>query len=70
MDNSAVIVILNVWDIWRYNWLAAFIRETLTDRKEETGEEFFAEIIERLKSKLYLKRRTLFDIIFNTKHFN
>ena len=39
MDNSPVIVILNIWDIWGYNWLATIIRKTLTDREEETAEQ-------------------------------
>ena len=36
MDNFSVTAILNLWDIWRYNWLSTFIRETLADREEET----------------------------------
>ena len=41
MDNSAIIVILNIWDIRRYNWLAAFLRETMTDGEEEEAIEEF-----------------------------
>ena len=41
MDNSPVTTILNIWNIWRYNWLSTFIRVTLAEREEKTKEELF-----------------------------
>ena len=63
MDNSPIIVILNIWDIWRYNWLATIIRKTLTDREEETTEQdtFLQCLFEKILFKSILPQEEDFD---------
>ena len=46
MDNSPVIAIFNVWNIWRYDWLSTFIRVTLAEREEETKGKLFWRVFE------------------------
>ena len=54
MDNSSVTPILNIWDIWRYNWLSTFIRVTLADREEETRYEEVWAMIEILGDMIWI----------------
>ena len=66
MDNSAIVVIRNIWDIWRYNWLAASIRETLADREQETREEFLCRKYLKVKVKIFTSKGGLCLIAFLT----